>query len=121
MSSPALDGQSVMHRRHPTGDQQNRRLRPTTPRRNVMRPLHFVAVLMLLVMLASGAALAQSATGEVNGTVLDPTGAVVSGAKVTLTSQGTKISDVRVSNSTGNFIFINLQPGDYVLSAEHPG
>src|SRR5215467_12843432 len=86
-----------------------------------MRPLHFVVVSLLLVVLGRGAALAQSATGEVNGPVQDPTGAVVSGAKVTLTKRGTKSTEVTVSNGSGNFLFINLQPGDYILSAEHAG
>jgi len=86
-----------------------------------MRPLHFVAVSMLLVILASGAALAQSATGEVNGNVLDPTGAVVSGAKVTLANRGTGISDSTTTNGSGYFLFINLQPGVYTLTVEKQG
>jgi hypothetical protein len=75
----------------------------------------------LFILLAGSVGLAQSATGEVNGTVLDPTGAVVAGARVTLTNQGTKISGSAASNANGYFIFINLQPGVYVLTVERDG
>src|SRR5262245_17184146 len=90
-----------------------------TLRRNVMRPLRLVAMYSLLTLLAGSVGLAQqSATGEVNGSILDPTGAVVSGARVMLTNQGTKISGSAASNASGYYIFINLQPGIYVLTVE---
>src|SRR5215472_16892386 len=78
-----------------------------TLRRNVMRPLRPVAIYTLFILLAGSVGVAQqSATAEVNGTILDPTGAVVAGAKVTLTNQETKISDSAASNASGYFIFI---------------
>jgi hypothetical protein len=87
-----------------------------------MRPSAWITILMLLVLLATGSALlAQTATGEVNGTITDPSGAVVPGARITLTNQGTKISVSTTSNASGNFLFINLQPGVYVLTAEQTG
>src|SRR5215470_9631234 len=87
-----------------------------------MRPFRPVVMYTLFILLAGSVGLAQqSATAEVNGTVLDLTGAVVAGAKVTLTNQGTKISDSAASNASGYFIFINLQPGVYALTVEHQG
>src|SRR5215470_7253671 len=87
-----------------------------------MRPFRPVVMYTLFILLAGSVGLAQqSATAEVNGTVLDLTGAVVAGAKVTLTNQGTKISDSAASNASGYFIFINLQPGVYVLTVEREG
>jgi hypothetical protein len=87
-----------------------------------MRPVYSFAASLLLVLLLMGPALvAQSATGEVNGTVVDASGAVVSGAKVSVTNQGTKITNTTTSNSSGYFIFLNLQPGTYVLVVEMAG
>jgi outer membrane receptor protein involved in Fe transport len=87
-----------------------------------MRPSHLIAAVLLLAVLLTGSALlAQTATGEVNGTITDPTGAVVSGARVTLTNQGMRISHTASSNASGNFLFINLLPGLYVLTAEETG
>jgi hypothetical protein len=86
-----------------------------------MRPLRLVAVHTLLILLTGSVSLAQSATGEVNGTVMDATGAVVAGARVTLTNQRTQISDSTASNGSGYYLFINLQPGVYVLTVEKQG
>jgi hypothetical protein len=87
-----------------------------------MRPSHIIAALLLLVLLISGSALfAQTATGEVSGTITDPTGAFVAGAKVTLTNRDTGISRTTTTNGSGLYVFINLQPGRYVLVAEQAG
>jgi Carboxypeptidase regulatory-like domain len=85
-----------------------------------MRPL--TASLLFLVLLFTGAALlAQTATGEVNGTIVDPTGAIISGAAVSITNQGTRIRTATTSNDSGYYLFINLQPGTYVLLVEKLG
>jgi hypothetical protein len=87
-----------------------------------MRPSHLIATLLLLVFLLTSSALfAQTATGQVNGTIVDPTGAFVPNVKVTITNQGTKISRTTNSNASGYYLFINLQPGIYVLAAESQG
>src|SRR5262245_55366791 len=95
-----------------------RSVHPALQRRNVMRPIHIIAALLLLVLLTGGSALfAQTATGEVSGTITDPTGAFVAGAKVTLTNRDTGISRTTTTNGSGLYVFINLQPGRYVLVA----
>src|SRR5262249_19131572 len=83
------------------------------------------AALVLLVLfcltLPSSFLIAQTATGQANGTVTDQSGAFVPDATVTLTNQGTNISHRATTNNSGFFVFINLPPGSYVLKAEKSG
>lgn len=80
-----------------------------------------VALLMLLGLLGGGALLAQSTLGGVNGTITDPTGAMVPGTTVTLSNVGTGVEVTGQSNASGFFVFVNVQPGNYTLVAEQTG
>ena len=61
----------------------------------------------------------QATTGGVRGVVTDQNGAVVSGAHVTLTRKSTGGTQTADTNSSGQFEFTNLQPGDdYSVSVE---
>ena len=60
-------------------------------------------------------------TGTINGTVVDPTGAAVQGAKVSITNIGTKTVTENVSNSNGRFQQVGLPPGDYEVRVSSPG
>src|SRR3954462_13362779 len=64
---------------------------------------------------------AQSATGEVTGTVSDKSGGAVAGATVKLNNTATGVGDQAQTNASGSYTFINVQPGPYVLSIENPG
>ena len=66
-------------------------------------------------------ALAQFDSAAVVGTVRDSSGAVVPGAKVTLTSSETGISFVKTTGDDGNFEFVAVKPGIYVVTAEKTG
>src|SRR5579864_5952285 len=65
--------------------------------------------------------MAQSNNASVDGVVHDPKGAVVAGAKVTLTSQDTKESSTFISDSNGLYSFRNVVPGTYQLRVTAPG
>ncbi len=52
------------------------------------------------------------------GTVLDPTGAAVSGSSVTLRSKDTGAERTFITGSGGIYIFAALPPGSYDLTAE---
>src|SRR5258708_33323300 len=94
----------------------------STQRRNVMRSSYVAALIVSVVLLLASSSLsAQTATGQVKGNITDGTGAVISGANVTITNQGTKITNRTTSNTSGNFLFINLQPGVYSLEVEAQG
>ncbi len=55
-------------------------------------------------------------TARIDGTVEDTSGGTVSGAKVTLTRQGTDTTRVAVSSPSGEFGFDALQGGSYTIS-----
>ena len=66
-------------------------------------------------------AYAQTVTGAVRGTVTDSTGAIVSGAKITITNVATNVAANTTSDSAGQYVMRNLQIGQYKLTAEAPG
>ena len=69
----------------------------------------FCTIAFLFCCLPLALANAQSASSaKISGTVVDPQGAVVPGAKVTATNQGTGISRIATTTSTGNYVIPNL-------------
>ena len=65
---------------------------------------------------ASGPQTDQHATGSINGTVVDATGAVVVGARVTLTRIDQSPAQEVVSGSAGRFAFGIIFPGPFQIS-----
>jgi hypothetical protein len=80
-----------------------------------------VALTGLLVLQATAALHAQTATAEINGTIIDKSGGMVTGATIKLTNIGTRVTDQTQTNSKGYYVFINLQPAAYLLSVEATG
>lgn len=64
---------------------------------------------------------AQVATAELNGTVLDPSGAAVANAKVTAIATATNQSHETITSSSGSYVLTLLPPGDYQMVVEAPG
>ena len=83
--------------------------------------MRMVSALLGLLLVGASPALAQFDTATVVGTVRDTSGAVIDGAKVTLTSAGTGISAVRTSTADGNYEFPAVRPGIYLVTAEKSG
>ncbi len=80
------------------------------------------ACVLVLLVLASCVLNAQIAgTGAIQGTVSDSSGAVVPGATITLTNQGTQVQRVAKSDKTGLFLFPNIPVGTYDISATAQG
>ena len=75
-----------------------------------------LAVLAFLVPLA----MAQT-TSQLNGSVTDPSGAAVSGAKITLTEPATGLQRTTMSNASGLYQFLDMAPGDYRLQVTATG
>lgn len=67
------------------------------------------------------AAPAQETTGGISGTIKDNSGAVVSGARVVLTSPELSGDKNLTTNSSGTYRFVNLPPGAYTLTVNAPG
>jgi hypothetical protein len=64
---------------------------------------------------------AQVDTGSILGTVYDQSGAVIPGAKVTLTSEGTGVSLTTTTSAEGVFKFSPVRIGSYRLDVSDPG
>jgi hypothetical protein len=85
-----------------------------------VRPAMFA--LAAVVLLFSSALLqAQVDTGSITGTVRDASGAVVPGAKVTLTNEGTGTSLAAQTGADGIFDFSPVRIGSYTLDVEASG
>src|SRR5215470_14736619 len=69
----------------------------------------------LMFFSLSFATLAQTSRGTVSGTVTDSTGAVISGAAVTLTNTATTVSRSTVTNSEGIYRFDAVDLGNYTI------
>jgi len=80
----------------------------------------FLAFLLVAAVLSVNC-LAQTETGSISGTVRDPTGAVVSGAKVSLRSETNGLTRDTTTNSSGIYIFPSLRPDTYVVTIEATG
>jgi hypothetical protein len=70
-------------------------------------------------MLCLSPASAQETTGNIQGTVKDPTGAVIAGASITATNA--QRSFTATTNEGGEYTFNNLQPGMYTVTATGAG
>ncbi len=76
---------------------------------------------VLCAFLASSSLLPAQTFGEITGTVLDPTGAVVTGAEVTVTGTATNATRSTRTNQAGNYVFPNLLPAIYDIKVEMSG
>src|SRR3954471_24483673 len=73
-------------------------------------PAAFVFALTLAASVS-----AQSPLGRLSGSVLDSSGAVLPGATVTLTNEGTAQAQTTTSNESGVFLFPQVPVGTYKL------
>ncbi len=76
---------------------------------------------VLACLLATSTAIAQFETASVLGYVRDSSGALVSGAQVTLTNQNTQQKVLLKTNSDGAFEFTDVKVGPYHVTAQAPG
>ena len=85
-----------------------------------MRKMRLLGV-MAAVLGVAAAARAQTATGQITGTVTDSTGAVVPGATVTVSSDLTGLKREGPASKDGNYVFPLLPAGVYSVTAELHG
>lgn len=79
------------------------------------------AMLAAALFVLCGVAAAQVDTGSILGTVRDTSGAVVPGAKVTLTNEDTGLAQVTTSAAAGEYTFSPVKIGHYSVTAEFRG
>ena len=80
-----------------------------------------IVLCVVLSTLAPTAAFAQAVYGSINGTVTDPTGAAVAGAKVTATDVRKGTTETTVTNNDGNYSVTHLVPDTYSIKVEGAG
>src|SRR6267143_236302 len=64
---------------------------------------------------------AQVAGATISGTITDPQGGAVAGARVSARAVATGVTTDTTCNADGAFNLLNLIPGDYVVSASSSG
>ena len=77
-----------------------------------------LAMLFVVPSVAWGQARTE---GQLGGTVVDPSGAAVPGASLTLNQASTGFTTTVKANASGVYVFPDLQPGTYVLTASASG
>ncbi|HSK62960.1 MAG TPA: carboxypeptidase-like regulatory domain-containing protein, partial [Pyrinomonadaceae bacterium] len=84
--------------------------------------LSFSVLLVLIAILCfSGILLAQSSTATLSGTVEDQNGAIVAGANIALVNVAQRSQRLATTNSEGRFVFPQLAPGQYSVTATREG
>src|ERR1700726_164661 len=82
--------------------------------------LRFLSIVLVLFSLALSAT-AQTYRGAINGTVTDPSGAVIPDAQVQAKNKATDVTTTTTSTSDGQFAFQDLPVGIYVVSVTASG
>jgi len=85
------------------------------------RQLTSVLILLALCLFVQFLHAQSTNTGTVSGTVTDPSGAVVSGATVTLTDVATNTPRTASTNNAGHYVLVNVPPGRYDLTIRKQG
>jgi hypothetical protein len=80
-----------------------------------------LAAFVLAILCSALVARAQSASGEIAGSVLDDSGAAIPKAAVTVLNTDTGLERRFETDSLGNYIFTQLSPGSYSLQVEKAG
>ena len=80
-----------------------------------------IFVLWAAILVTAVPAFSQVDTGTVLGTIKDQSGAVVPGAKVTLTNEGTGLALTTTTTNDGSYIFTPIRIGTYSVEVEMSG
>src|SRR5258708_39129985 len=80
--------------------------------------LTVAVMLCVLVLGCAGIAMAQANTATLSGTVTDPPGHGVQGAKVTVTNVATGSERSAETDDTGHYTLVGLPPGRYKMSVD---
>lgn len=85
-----------------------------------MRYLAFLAFALSLII-PSGSMAQSLVSGQVDGIVTDPTGAVAPNASINLSSSETGFNETTTTSATGTFHFALVKPGNYTLTVTLAG
>src|SRR5712664_2287809 len=88
--------------------------------RRVIAPFS-VMVILALAILSANQAYAQVSGATLSGTITDPSGAAIAGAKVSVTNKATGVSRDVTTDTAGLYSAPNLLPGPYEVAASASG
>jgi hypothetical protein len=83
--------------------------------------LGFLAICLLTCMFSVSAIAQANFTAQVRGVVQDTSGAVVPRATVTITNNGTQVSEKTTTDGMGRYLFLSLPPASYTVKVEITG
>jgi carboxypeptidase family protein len=87
----------------------------------MQRLMYIVAAGFAALLFSTLIAQAQTTSGNISGRVVDPSGAAIAGAQVTLTNPQTSQTLTTSSDRSGNFVFASVQPGTFTVTVSAPG
>src|SRR6184192_3355801 len=96
-------------------------MNPKANSSGVLRASLAVSALLLVLCLSVPPLQAQVDTGSILGTITDASGAAISGAKVTLTNEGTGAALSTTTGADGVYKFTPLKVGSYKVTASYQG
>src|SRR5213082_2799425 len=96
-------------------------MNPKANSSGVLRASLAVSALLLALFLGVLPLQAQVDTGSILGTITDASGAAISGAKVTLTNEGTGAALSTTTGADGVYKFTPLKVGSYKVTASYQG
>jgi hypothetical protein len=94
---------------------------PCCPSTNLYLPFRVSAVAFLILCATSFAFAQNTNSGEIRGTVTDPTGAVLPGATVTILNVDTGVSREVTTNQSGIYDAVSILPGSYKITFSAKG
>jgi Carboxypeptidase regulatory-like domain len=80
-----------------------------------------ISVCLFIVCVFSSFALAQEFRGSISGRVTEASGAAVPGATVTITNVATNTTTTAITNESGDYLVLFLNPGQYAVAVEAQG
>jgi hypothetical protein len=103
-----------MAKNQPLPDFPEKYMRANTKDRSSASFRLLIAMMVVMCGVFACQAVAQSAA-SVSGTVADPSGAVVSGAKVTIRNTDTNVNRTTLTDGAGHYAVPNITPGNYAI------
>jgi hypothetical protein len=86
-----------------------------------MKTIRLLAFAVATVLVAASSLRAQTSLGRILGTVTDASGAVVTGAAVTVTNSATGVSREVTTSNAGEFVAPDLEAGPYSVKVQAKG
>jgi len=83
--------------------------------------LRYASLILVLAAVSVGSLFGQAGRGTLRGTILDPSGAVVAGARVSAVNEATGVRSLSTTTTVGSYNIPDLLPGTYIVEVEQQG